>query len=552
MPHKAFEFATTLCWAIEPSYLTMLLAIANREGAGPEAVAARIGRPLENAPKVQIRDGVAVVPVHGPIFRRASMFTEVSGATSVAMLARDFRAALDAPEVSAIVLDIDSPGGEANGINEFAAMVREARGKKPVCAYVGGMAASAAYWIACAADEIVADDTAEVGSIGCVMAVTAPDATSSRQVEIVSSVSPNKRPNVATKAGHAVYQKRCDDAAAIFVENVARNRNVSVETVLEKFGKGGVLIAREAIAAGMIDNLGSLESTIARLAAPEDAPTSTPSIPPSAPCSDPECECGCHESEPCTDPQCECSCHQGEMGAQALAALQLSDIHQAERHLGAPFAHAIRGVFHGRPVAVVPVHSPAVAAASTQENPPMAAAVIQLVTLAAVLGMPVSASEEEVTGAIASQRKTRDELLKVTGKGTDAEALGAISALRANSEQLVVVRAENDQLKGEKRDREIAAILEDGQKTGKLPPAKVAWAREIGGNDPAKLRALVDGLEPAVATKPVETAAGAVGGTAGEASEFGLSAEDLKTCSLLKLDPKEFAAEKAKLTSAQA
>lgn len=550
MPHKAFEFATTLCWAIEPSYLTMLLAIANREGAGPEAVAARIGRPLENAPKVQIRDGVAVVPVHGPIFRRASMFTEVSGATSVAMLARDFRAALDAPEVSAIVLDIDSPGGEANGINEFAAMVREARGKKPVCAYVGGMAASAAYWIACAADEIVADDTAEVGSIGCVMAVTAPDATSSRQVEIVSSVSPNKRPNVATKAGHALYQKRCDDAAAIFVENVARNRNVSVETVLEKFGKGGVLIAREAIAAGMIDNLGSLEGTIARFAV-EPAPASAPSIPPAAPCTDPECDCGCHESEGCTDPQCQCSCHAGEMRAQALAAHQFSDIHQAERHLGAPFAHAIRGVFEQRPVAVIPVHSPANAAASTQENPPMAAAVIQLVTLAAVLGMSASASEEEVTGAIASHRKTRDELLKVTGKATEAEALGAISALRANSEQLVVVRAENDQLKAEQRDREIAAILEDGQKAGKLPPAKVAWAREIGGNDPAKLRALVDGLEPAVATKPVETAAGA-GAVAGETNEFGLSAEDRKTCSLLRLDPKEFAAEKAKLTSAQA
>lgn len=177
---------------------------------------------------------------------------------------------------------------------------------------------------------------------------------------------------------------------------------------------------------------------------------------------------------------------------------------------------------------------------------------LALVTVAALLGLPASASEEEVTGTLATHRKTRDELLKVTGKETDAEALGAIAALRANSEQLVVVRAENDQLKGEKRDREIAAILEDGQKTGKLPPAKVAWAREIGGNDPAKLRALVDGLEPAVATKPVETAAGAAGGNAGETSEFGLSAEDLKTCSLLKLDPKEFAAEKAKLTSAQA
>lgn len=161
---KAFEMAATQPWAILPDMLTTILSIASRE-TEPEAVAAKLGRPLENTYQVEMREGVAILPVTGPVMRYANLFSKVSGATSIDVLATDFNEALANPEVQGIVLHIDSPGGTVAGVNEFAQMLYNARGQKPIIAYVSGMGASAAYWIASACDAIVLDATASVGSI---------------------------------------------------------------------------------------------------------------------------------------------------------------------------------------------------------------------------------------------------------------------------------------------------------------------------------------------------------------------------------------------------
>lgn len=263
--HRAFLAAAAITWAIEPGWLTTILAIANREGPGPEAVAKELGRPLNNTRNVTMRGHVAVIPVVGPVFRRANLFSEVSGATSIEMLARDFAAALDNDDVEAIVLEIDSPGGEANGISEFADQVREGCSRKRVWAYVGGTGASAAYWIASACERIVLSDTAAVGSIGTVRCVPNPGAQRAADIEIVSSQSPKKRPNVRTEEGRAVYQAEVDALTDVFVDRVARHRGVSIDTVLEDFGQGACLIGRAAVEAGMADAVGSFESVIAEL-----------------------------------------------------------------------------------------------------------------------------------------------------------------------------------------------------------------------------------------------------------------------------------------------
>ncbi|MCC3862679.1 S49 family peptidase, partial [Emcibacteraceae bacterium Y4] len=129
--------------------------IAARQNEPPEAVAAKLGRELQNTHRLEMRENIAVLPLVGPLFRYANLFTQVSGASSYELLAKDFTAALENPEVQAIVLNIDSPGGEVNGCAELADMIYEARGRKPVIAYASGDAASGAYWIAAAADEIV-------------------------------------------------------------------------------------------------------------------------------------------------------------------------------------------------------------------------------------------------------------------------------------------------------------------------------------------------------------------------------------------------------------
>lgn len=274
--HKAFAIAASLAWAIDQHTLTTILEIANREGAGPEAVATQLGRPLENTRTVTVREGVAIIPVVGPVFRRANAFGDVSGPmTSIQVLAREFATAVRDPSVTSILLEIDSPGGEVNGVHEFAQQVFSSRGIKPIVAYVGGMGASAAYWIASAADEIVADPTASLGSIGVIMAMPKPEGDAAKEIEIVSSQSPNKRVDVSTKTGKALVQARVDAMADIFVATVARNRGVDTETVLDKFGKGGVLLGEAAQKAGMVDRIDSLEGTIATLSQKQRARTST-------------------------------------------------------------------------------------------------------------------------------------------------------------------------------------------------------------------------------------------------------------------------------------
>jgi signal peptide peptidase SppA len=263
---NAFDLAAGRAWAMSESELMTVMQIAAREGEGPEAVAMKLGRPLDNTRTVDVRDGVAIVPLVGPMFRRANMLTEISGATSTEVFAQDFRAALDNPDIRGIVLDMSSPGGEASGVNEVANAIFEARGIKPVVSYVSDMAASGAYWIASAADRIVMDATASVGSIGVVTRyVKHPDRPGVRVTEIVSSQSPNKRMDPESDAGRAEIQRHVDSMAQVFVDSVARNRSATVASVLERFGRGGMEVGAHAVRLGMADALGSLESVIAEM-----------------------------------------------------------------------------------------------------------------------------------------------------------------------------------------------------------------------------------------------------------------------------------------------
>lgn len=255
-------------WLMDEAHARQIFDLIDRPRTADEirAVEAQIGRPLDNARNVTMRGSTAIIPITGPIFRYANLFTELSGATSTEVLALDIQQALDSPGVSAILLNIDSPGGEATGINELSQLIYEARGRKPMYAYVEGLGASAAYWLASAVDTIVMDATAAVGSIGVVMAVPDKTATKQTAIEFVSSQSPNKRPDPATEAGRTQLQTLVDDMADVFVSAVARNRGVSPDTVLADFGAGGLKVGRAAVAAGMADRLGSFEQAVADLA----------------------------------------------------------------------------------------------------------------------------------------------------------------------------------------------------------------------------------------------------------------------------------------------
>lgn len=271
--YKATRTLNAICessWAITEDALSIILRVAMRDNDPVEIVEARLGRKLDNTRTVTTRDGIATIPVNGPIFRYANLFTLISGGTTIDTLAQDLTQALADPAIKAIVLYFDTPGGQASGVNEFSNMIFAARGQKPIKGYVGNQAASGGYWMASACDEIIIDDTALLGSIGALQTYRLPNG-SDKEITFVSSQSPRKRPDPTSEGGRSQIQTEIDSLADVFVAAVARNRDVSIDTVLETFGAGGMLLGQQAVDAGMADRLGSYESVLSELAASTQA-----------------------------------------------------------------------------------------------------------------------------------------------------------------------------------------------------------------------------------------------------------------------------------------
>ncbi len=268
---RSIEILLTIPWAIRPEWAKQMLTIARRDGLTPESVAAELGQPLNNTRTVTVREGIATIPMSGPMFRYANIFADVSGATSYEALATDLRVALDDPSVQAVLLAVDSPGGEVFGASELSDMIFNARGTKPIVAHVSGFGASAAYWIASAADDVVTSSTGILGSLGVCMSVIVPgdepDLFGDREIEFVSSQTPDKHLDPMSKAGREQHQAIVDKLAGVFVADAARNRGVTEATVLDRFGKGGTFIGTDAVAAGLADRVATFEATHAALIA---------------------------------------------------------------------------------------------------------------------------------------------------------------------------------------------------------------------------------------------------------------------------------------------
>lgn len=244
-------------WAITESALQTIHTIANGEN-NLEAVLKERGKPLDNTHKVITRENVAVIPVQGALFPRANLFSEVSGAYSVEMLARDLQAAQTDKSIKAVVLQIDSPGGHTTMINEFAAQIKAF--DKPIVSYVVGQAASAAYWLAAATDKIYLDSTAMVGSIGIVASYLKGE---SKTTEFVSSNAPDKRPDLESDTGKALIQTLVNDMESVFIESIMTNRSMTFEQVTSL--RGGVIVGAKAVSAGFADEISNLEAVIASL-----------------------------------------------------------------------------------------------------------------------------------------------------------------------------------------------------------------------------------------------------------------------------------------------
>jgi ClpP class serine protease len=166
----------------------------------------------------------------------------------------------ESPEVKKVKLAMDTPGGDVKGVDEVAQQVAELGKKKTIIAENQGMIASAGYWIASQAKQIVSTSPAnETGSIGVLNIgydlSEAKEKLGIKRVVIVSKNAPEKVTDVESKKSIQVLQKRVDGLEGVFISRVAEGRKVSEENVKKNFGQGGLLIANDASAVGMIDKV---------------------------------------------------------------------------------------------------------------------------------------------------------------------------------------------------------------------------------------------------------------------------------------------------------
>jgi signal peptide peptidase SppA len=214
-------------------------------------------------------DGIAIINIKAPLVALPSFWQMLSGCLLTGAVRNRISAAADAPDISAIILDINSPGGQAMGIAETGAEIARAAKKKPVIAYNSGRMASAAYWLGSQASTIVSDPTSEQGSIGVVVEwADARGYWEQMGVKFYSFVSgraPKKRIDVRSESNFARLEITAllDKLEEQFYQAVATGRKVTTEQIAQQFGQGGMLITADALKAKMIDRQGFFADALA-------------------------------------------------------------------------------------------------------------------------------------------------------------------------------------------------------------------------------------------------------------------------------------------------
>jgi signal peptide peptidase SppA len=275
LPETAITIASVLAQRLGVEPMADIAAL----GVDAFKIEARIlspGREEDERP-YQVNDGTAVIPVRGELVNRGSWLSSASGLTSYEQLGATLRQAAADDEVTGILLDIDSPGGEAAGAFETAALVREIAGTKPVTAFVNDLAASAAYAIASGATRIVATPSSTLGSIGVVVlhmdrsAALAEAGLKPTLIKAGDFKTDGNPMEPLSKEARGRIQAMVDEIDDMFAETVAAHRpSLSVDGV--KALQAGVFIGASAVKAGLADQLGTLDDAYSTLSQAGDGP----------------------------------------------------------------------------------------------------------------------------------------------------------------------------------------------------------------------------------------------------------------------------------------
>ncbi|MCW7542099.1 S49 family peptidase [Aquabacterium sp. A7-Y] len=263
LPHLASRLYGTPLLIARPKLDVILAVLGSRIGLPETDAVVPLLPPKQAVPPAP---GIAVIPIHGTLVRRTMGLEAASGLTSYAEIAGWLDAALADPDVKGILLDIDSPGGEAGGVFELAGRIRAASRTKPVWAHANDAAFSAAYAIGSAARRLTLSQTAGVGSIGVIAlhvdqsVKDAKDGLAYRAVYAGHHKNDFSPHAPLTPEAASALQAEVDRLYAIFVASVAQMRSLSEEAV--RSTEARLLFGEDAVAAGLADGVAGFDEVV--------------------------------------------------------------------------------------------------------------------------------------------------------------------------------------------------------------------------------------------------------------------------------------------------
>lgn len=219
----------------------------------------------------QVVDGVAVLNVNGALVHKTRMEADSSTLLGYNSIYADLTHAMDNPDVHAVLQVWDSPGGEAQGAFQYAEQALALRGKKPFYAIADGMAASAGYLGASAAEQLAITSTGYAGSIGVVMRHVDVSAALMNDGVRVSHIFAGAKKidgnsfEPLSAAVRADFQAEIDSLYATFIDAVASARQVSPQAL--RATEAATYRGQAAIQAGLADRISSVDALITELAA---------------------------------------------------------------------------------------------------------------------------------------------------------------------------------------------------------------------------------------------------------------------------------------------
>ncbi|MFT4314701.1 MAG: S49 family peptidase [Wolbachia pipientis] len=203
--------------------------------------------------------GIAIIRIYGVLTKKTEAFDHILDMTSYENIHEEIESALEDKSIETILLDIDSPGGEVNGVFDLADFIYSARGKKRIIAIANDDAYSAAYAIASSAEKIFLTRTSGVGSIGVIASHIDQSRFDEKQGIKYTTIFAGSRKNdlnphePMTSESLGSLQKEVDRLYEMFVQLIARNRGLSMEKI--RSTEAGLYFGEKAVEIGLADGV---------------------------------------------------------------------------------------------------------------------------------------------------------------------------------------------------------------------------------------------------------------------------------------------------------